>query len=356
MDTVKSNLASNGNIQVSTNVPISFQDMSPHLFQSIFALPWIRFLEPSDLFSLLSFVSNSVNNTSGAPALELLEAILAALRTSIIPSHESVGQRLTELLELRGLLPNSPTLGDVIAATVNTCLPVAHHGRLSDGPIWDASSLETSTTLAEMRWNRHLDPLPEEIDLQTFLEQKPWIGPTARTVSDLLYKQPSSREAYLHWLGTDYHTSVATCDLAMTLYAYLDAAIQQDDVLVDAESEILASQFRHLLSSNWMEPSHGVSFGVACLILIIKRSGSKSTDLLSSLLRHIQDISNDLLCSEHLVLGRRLCKLFNHEAEEIVTCIVDRSLQRVVRIFSNGATELEDALKFTNELGASITL
>jgi hypothetical protein len=90
----------------------------------------------------------------------------------------------------------------------------------------------------------------------------------------------------------------------------------------------------------------------ACFFLIIKRLGSKSKDPLSALLGHIQDLPNDQLGPEHLALSRRLRKLIHHEVEDIVTCVVDRSLQWVAPIFSSGTEDLENALKFTDELGA----
>jgi nucleolar pre-ribosomal-associated protein 1 len=254
------------------------------------------------------------------------------------------------------MLQHSSALEELIATAVNTYLPVAHCGRLSDRPIPEISSLEFSATLVETRWNHHLDRLPEELHVHTFLVQKPWTDLTTRIVSDLLYQQPSSRVAYLHWLGANHQTLVTTHDLMLSLNAYLDAAIQQEDMMGDAEKEILVSQFLGLLSNNWTESSHDArSKYVTCLFLIITRLGSKSSDLLSVLLSHIQSISNDHIDPEYLDLGRRLRKHFHHEAEEVVTYVVDRSLQRVVRIFSSDIEELEDELKFTDKLCASVT-
>ena len=354
MNVIKCGLTSQGDIQVSFyTLALSLQFLL-NLFQSAFALPWIRFLEPNDLFSLLSSVSDAVNNTPEATALGLLEAILAALKMSPIKNPETLGQRLGQLLGLRSVLGHSSVLEDMIAEAVSTCLPVAHHGRPSDGPIIEASSLQSSVTFAEMRWNHHLDLSPE-VDIQTFLVQQSWTGSTVRIVSDLLYKQAWSREAYLHWLGTDHRTSATTQELAMTLYAYLDAAIQQEDAMGDAECEILASQFWSLLSSKQTYYSLDVLPTCAALLfLIIKRSSLKPKDHLSVLLKRIQSKLDGQLGPGYLVLGRRLRGLFHHDADDVVTYIVDYSLQRVVRLFSSGTDEWENTLKFSDELGVSI--
>jgi nucleolar pre-ribosomal-associated protein 1 len=284
-----------------------------------------------------------------------LEAILAALKTCTIANPDILGPRLSQLLVLRSLLQHSSALEDMIAEAVSTCLPVAHHGRSLDDPALDLSSLEISATLAEMRWNHHLDCLPEELDIRTFLVQQSWRRSTVRIVSDLLYKQSSSREAYLRWLGAGHRTSVDSQKLATTLHAYLDAALQQADAMGDSECEILASQFWHLLSSNQTDSSRAMLPTCATLLFsIIKRSSSKPQDHLCVLLRHIQSIPNGQLDPGHLVLGRRLHELFHHEAEDIITCMVDHSLQQVVRVFSNDTEELENTLKFTDELGASV--
>jgi hypothetical protein len=284
-----------------------------------------------------------------------LEAILAALKTCTIASPEILGPRLSQLLVLRSLLQHSSTLEDMIAEAVSTCLPVAHHGRPSDGPALDLPSLEISATLAETRWNHHLDCLPEELDIRTFLVQQPWRRSTVRIMSDLLYKQSSSREAYLRWLNAGHYMSVDSYKLAATLHAYLDAAVQQADAMGDPECEILASQFWYLLSSNQTDSSRAVLLTCAALLFsIIKRLSLKPQDHLCVLLGHIQSIPNGQFDPGYLVLGRRLRKLFHHEAEDIVTCMVDHSLQQVVRIFSSDTEELENTLKFTDELGAAV--
>ena len=355
MNTVKNNLALQNDTQVSLNILITVLHVSSNLFQLALAYPWIKFLETNDLFSLLGFISSYAQVAPGSPALELLETILTALKRTTSNISGTLGQQLPQLLTLRSLLCHSSALEDMIAAAVNTYVPLAHHGYLSDGPGFETSSLETLATLAETQWNHHLDRIPEELDIQTFLTQKSWTSLTARIVSDLLYKQSTSREAYLHWLST-YYKSITTNDLCKSLSAYLDAAIQQEDVIGDAENEILASQFLHLLSYYWTESSHhGSSTYADCLFLIIQRSSSKVSDLLSVLHQHIQSIPNGHTGYQCLLLGRRLRGICHHEIEDIIAYMVDHSLQWAVRIFSGGAEELANAVGFIDDLCAPVT-
>jgi hypothetical protein len=104
----------------------------------------------------------------------------------------------------------------MIATAVKTFLPVAHHGCFQ---MILFPSVDVLAALAETRWNHRLGHPPEQLNVQTFLTQMSWTSITARIVSDLLYRQPSSREAYLHWLGANRRASITTHDL--------DALIQQ---------------------------------------------------------------------------------------------------------------------------------
>jgi hypothetical protein len=305
-------------------------------------------LENNDLFSLLAVISSRIGDVQVALAPELLAAVLAALKASTKPNSGTLGQRLPQLLALRSLSRHSSALEDMIATAVKTFLPVAHHGRLSDDLVPEIPSVDVLAALAETRWNHHLEHPPEQLNVQTFLAQTSWTTLTARTVSDILYRLPSSHEAYLHWLGANGHASITTHDLTVSLCAYLDASIQQMHAVDHTESEILASQFLRLLSTNWPEPSDAVPIPT-CLFLIIKRLASSSSDLLPVLQEHLQSVAHDHIGFEHLVLGRRLHRIFHHEADDIVTCLVDHSLQRVVRIFSSGS-EMENDLKYNDEL------
>lgn len=320
------------------------------------ALPWLKFLEANELVSFLSFVAVALNDTPTASALELLDAILVTLKTSIVSNPNVLTQELSELFALRSLLQHSPVLEDMIATAMGNLLPVAYQGLSASGPAAVVSSIDVSTALAEMRWKRHLDGLPEELDLRTFLVREPWTGSTARIVSFLLYKHPLSRQAYLHWLNVDSSVPITNHDFAMTLYAYLDAASQQGDVIGEGESEILGSRCWNLLTNDWAHSFHDMLLcSTASLFLIVKRSGSKFANAVSALLRHIQSVPNGQLSPAYLVLGRRLHQLFGHDAtRDVVTYMVDKSLESVVRMFSGSSGELEDALKLSDELGAFI--
>lgn len=319
------------------------------------AIIWVKYLEIDSLLALMDAISGKIHSNLEHRNTKILEAVLISLESATASDPEQLGQRLDQIMALRAHIPQSIILEKIIASAVSSCLPIAYDGQPIQSSSGAGSHLGALCKSAEAQWKCRWYISPENLDLSTFLMQKPWSNSIARIVSGLLYKRPASRKMYLDWLATDHIVSVAVSHLTMTTYAYLDSTIHQEDGLADTENDILKSHFSFLLSNAKaisLPPDLSHTY-VACLYMIIQRLGFKRLELLTILKEHIQSSSTGQLDIQYLILGRRLYSHCRRDAEDCITSLIDRCLSWAVQLFSSSNAESESAMGFTNSLSPS---
>lgn len=312
-------------------------------------IPWIKYLESEDLFSLLNEICNGIANAPSG-ALQLLEAVMTALKQSTTVHLETLGKYLGHLLALRSYLPHSVPLDAMIAMAVNNGLPMAHDGSLF---FTEGAHLGTMTALAETRWKHRASPLLADIDCQIFLTQDGWTEVRGQIVSNLLFVHLASRKIYFDWLAANGHT-LSLRILATTLSAYLDGAIRQGDAIQDTENDVLISQCSRILSGDMLDPSKSspdlASVCGRCIYLAVDRLRLEPTSIMSLFHSHVQSIRSSEIGTEAIMLGRRISKVLGPAAGDTVTSLVDRSMQTIVRLLSSDSDTF-DQRPIIDEIG-----
>jgi nucleolar pre-ribosomal-associated protein 1 len=198
LETIRTSLGSDNN-QVRFSSYVVHHPL-PHMrwFQVPSASIWIKYLESSDLFGLLDTLGSGIEMT-GPSTLVLLEAVLDALHSAIMPDSDSqvaLIARLPQLLALRPFLRDSDTLEDVIAAAVEMSLPAYCNGQSPNQDKFLEPAIVLFIKQSEVRWSRRLEPLSTDLPVQPFLTQQRWSTSTTKIISGLLYRRALSPDVF----------------------------------------------------------------------------------------------------------------------------------------------------------------
>ncbi|KAF7346277.1 hypothetical protein MSAN_01854900 [Mycena sanguinolenta] len=264
--------------------------------------PWIRLMEPHDLFGLLRLL-----NEEGRIDHRLLETLIAALDTA------------------------SPVLESMIATIIDACIPVAVSGRTLGH-----SGVSTSSLLmqCDTAWSSRFRLVPPSLDLQSFLFQDEiWSDSTISIITAVLYQSGCDPDTFSSWLTTDLTSRQSTAHLSQVLHAYLDSS----DFRLVSQANISAwiPHLSRLLKSLIDEKTSSIlrTNCSSCICLILARIPSTIPEFVVTLQDRIKRLPDSLLIREILTIGSWLAKHSN-QGKAAVASLIDHGMQWCIRVFA----------------------
>ncbi|KAJ6508841.1 ribosome 60S biogenesis N-terminal-domain-containing protein [Mycena sanguinolenta] len=283
-------------------------------------LPWIRFMEPHDLFGLLQLL-----HEKGRTDHRLLEVLIGAMETaikaqSIAESHS----HLNLLITLRSSLPKSTVLESMIATIIDACVPVAVSGRTLGHPGVSTSSLLMQCDVA---WSSRFRLVPPSLGLQSLLFQDEiWSDSTISIITAVLYQSGCDSDAFTSWLTTDLASCRSTAHLSQVLHAYLDSS----DLRLGSQTNISAwvPHLSRLLKSLIDEKASSIlrTDCSSCICLILARIPNTIPEFVVTLQDRIKRLPDFFLSREILTIGSWLAK-HSDEGKAAVASLIDHGMQ-----------------------------
>jgi nucleolar pre-ribosomal-associated protein 1 len=303
------------------------------------ACAWVRYLESDQLFDLLDFLEKDSRSTLNASALPPINVVLDALsNTSAFESQaeQALIQRLPQLLSLKSVLSDSHLLEQVIAIAIEASLPVSLDGH-SPVSTSSPSGLITVIKRAESRWARRNQVVGVDIDIRPFLMQDAFSDSTAKIISCLLYRQPSSHQALVDWLNPESLRKHDARYLVPILYAFVDSStpgrMPASAVKADVWLPFMSKIVQVIADVN--VPSALRRRAQDCLICILSASGTDAPKLLDAVAVEMKSASRSL-SYELLSTGVKLSSQFGSNADSVVSHLVDHGLQWCIDQFAGG--------------------
>ncbi|KAJ7863151.1 ribosome 60S biogenesis N-terminal-domain-containing protein [Mycena olivaceomarginata] len=264
--------------------------------------PWIRFMEPQDLFGLLQlFGADSQTNP------QLLEMLIAALETAVkAQSIADLHSHLHLLITLRPALPKSVILESMIATIVDACIPVA----------------------LGAAWSNRFHLVPASLDLQSLLFQDAdWSDSTISILTAVLYQSGCNSDTFSSWLTTDFASRSQTDTSAWV--PHLSRLLK---ALTDGKA---TSTLRTECSS--------------CIRLVLARIPSTIPEFLAALQHRTGRLSDSFLGREILTLGNWLAK-DSDKGKLAVAPLIEHGMQWCIRAFADPNVD-NDILDVVDDLG-----
>jgi nucleolar pre-ribosomal-associated protein 1 len=282
------------------------------------------------------------SNISSNPSIHfVLETVLGALQVSTATDSASkislnLQRKLPQLLSLRDLLPDLLLLEEVVATAVVGSLPSYCDGSRLGGELFEESTMVTVTTRSNIRWSRHLDSLPHNLQFRSFLDQKVWTASTVNILAGLLYRRLIPKDAFLSWLETDHSTRHTAEQLVPVLHAFLDASSCEGNQLMSANIMVWTNQISLLLETITDEDLSPElrSMSSSCVALIISLIPPGLSQYLKKIAEAIQALPVTSLPVELLSIGRQLHSMFPLDAAPLSTALADHGMQWAVRQFA----------------------
>ncbi|KAJ7759032.1 ribosome 60S biogenesis N-terminal-domain-containing protein [Mycena olivaceomarginata] len=265
--------------------------------------PWIRFMEPQDLFGLLQlFGADSQTNP------QLLEMLIAALETA-----------------------------SMIATIVDACIPVALALLVRSGAAWS---------------NRfHL--VPASLDLQSLLFQDAdWSDSTISILTAVLYQSGCNSDTFSSWLTTDFASRRSTGHLSQVLHAYLDSS----DLRLGSQTDTSAwvphlSRLLKALTDGKATSTLRTECS-SCIRLVLARIPSTIPEFLAALQHRTGRLSDSFLGREILTLGNWLAK-DSDKGKLAVAPLIEHGMQWCIRAFADPNVD-NDILDVVDDLAALV--
>ncbi|KAF8208911.1 ribosome 60S biogenesis N-terminal-domain-containing protein [Mycena galopus ATCC 62051] len=289
--------------------------------------PWVRFMEPQDLFRLLQLFGEA-----GHTDHHLLEMLIAALETAVkAQSIADLHSHLHLLIALRSLLPTSAVLESMVATIVDACVPVALSGRTLEHADVSTSSLLMQCDAA---WSSRVHLVPGSLDLQSLLFQDGiWSDSTISIITAVLYQSSCDSDTFSAWLTTDLASRRSTAHLSRVLHAYLDSS----DLCLGPQANASAwiPHLSRLLKSLTDQKVSSIlrTDCASCICLILARIPSIIPEFVVTLQDRIKRLSESSLSREILTVGSWLAKN-SDQGKVAVASLIDHGMQWCIRAFA----------------------
>jgi nucleolar pre-ribosomal-associated protein 1 len=316
---------------------LSNNDQAP--FQVSSAVIWTKYFQATDLFDLLDTLGTAIEMTDSS-TLNLLDAVLVALQSAIASDTESevalVG-RLPQLLKLRPLLCDSDTLEEMIAAAVEVCIPAHCDEQPLRTETPDEVDIVSLLKRSEVRWSRHLEPLPTNLPIHSFLMQERWSISTTKIISGLIYRRLLSPDIFFPWLSTEHCATREVQHFVPILQTFLDVCASEDRTLPAPGNDVWNSHLARLVQTvvdESLSPDLRAT-ACSCVSHLLKLNPNRIAESVAVMVDHIQALPVTSLTAETLVAGRRFHEMSSAHSEPLLTTLVDHGIQWAVRYFSD---------------------
>lgn len=270
---------------------------------------WIRYLQSEQLFELLDRMYDSLKSRSESWILLLLGNVLLALQQSSASdanSEAGLRDRLPILLAIRSYLPDSTALEDMIAVALDSSSPICLDGRSISQS--DADDMGSLLHRSETRWRSRLQPLPVELQLAGFLEQKTWSDATVKIVNRILHATPLPNNAFASWIKSEACRQRATSHLVSIFYTYFDSVHSRSKDIAPPESDDWIPYFSRLVPvvSDDQQPQKVRETAACCLSFMLAVMPTTVDHLVTLLVQHIETLPTNAITVEVLDVGARL--------------------------------------------------
>ncbi|KII96154.1 hypothetical protein PLICRDRAFT_151289 [Plicaturopsis crispa FD-325 SS-3] len=314
--------------------------------ETIPAVLWISYMEQSDLYDLFDFVCDNGGDTVDSPFLDVLGAILDAAAKSLHKAdiatapESALRSRLTRLLALRRVLPNSLVLENLIATALDAHLPAYPDGQSLLVNNLEPLQLYKISLRSEDRWSRQSHSTPEHLTIRAFLDQSSWSDSTARIISSMLYRQHFPADIFLEWLGTNECFALTTRHLATTLLAFFDSNESLGD-LRSEDCQCMNAHISRLVATIADSPSPRDLRVVCkdCVLSISQAIPSFRGQVAAHVKSAIDALPVETITLELVSLGRRLHTTIPLGIEVIL--VLNQGLQWAVRYLSGAHEDVE---------------
>ena len=336
------------------DTPFHVSDTS---FKVQFALLWVQYINPEELFTLLDTLASSIDGMVSPSVLEIVKHILQAIHSisqSESASHSEgfLTQRLPQLLSLRSILPDSETLESMVATAIEATIPIGLDGsfvRSGDAEVDVVSVLKRS----KMRWTRRSVPLPGDFQIQPFLTQETWTEATVKIVRGWLYKRASAsdRGAFESWLGSQACLGRSNEQLVPVVHAWLDTTRSRGGDLSGFDGEVSKRIFARLVDVVLDEEASSLLRAQAEIATcqLISLTPEQSEAMFGRLATMLELKPLTAVTPELLSLVTGIHKIAGQDAKAVVSSVVDRGIQWAIRQFSE-EEEDEGAARVIEEL------
>ncbi|KAJ6584939.1 ribosome 60S biogenesis N-terminal-domain-containing protein [Mycena capillaripes] len=296
--------------------------------------PWIRYMEPQDLFGLLELFGKEKQADS-----HLLEIIIAAMETTVnAESITDLHTHLNLLTALRSSLPKSMILESMIATIANACVPVALSGRTLGHAGISTSSLLMKCDAA---WSNRFHLVPPSLNLESLLFQEEWSDSTIKILSAILYQSGCDSDVFSSWLTTGLASCRPTAHLSQVLHAYLDSSPQLDHTSY-ADAAVWTPHLSRLLGSltDGKIASTLRTDCSSCICLILARIPSTIPEFVTTLQDRIKRLPESSLTRECLTIGAWLAK-HSDKGNSAIASLIDHGMQWCIRAFAGSDVDME---------------
>ncbi|KAK7048326.1 ribosome 60S biogenesis N-terminal-domain-containing protein [Favolaschia claudopus] len=297
--------------------------------------PWIRFMEPHDLLSLLQLFDQGQQAD-----IDLLKLLVAGLE-NIVKTHSAVDwhKHLPLLVKLRSTLPGSTSLENVIATIVIACVPVGLSGRAPSHSTGSASLIERCDTA----WTSRSHLITTLLDVQLLLFQdEVWSDSAVDIIIGVLYQSGCEPDTFLSWLASDSASSRSVAHLSQVLHAYADSSDFRSDP--QAKPAIWMPHLSRMLES--LADAHVSTLTrancSACICLVLARIPNSIPEFVVPLQERIKRLAIPSLDEYILSVGLWLAKN-SAEGKDAVASLIDHGMQWCIHAFSTSDAGAEVA-------------
>ncbi|TFK65850.1 hypothetical protein BDN72DRAFT_178326, partial [Pluteus cervinus] len=313
---------------------------------------WPHYLNSSDLFGLFDLLTSSTHDLDSQHIIALLESVLDGIKLSISlePASESLlSTKLSQLLSLGTLLPQSAVLEQVTALAVDVSLPLGCKGTLTETE--SSGTLDSVIKRAETRFARRqsddqVSSLPLDMARQA-LEQPFWSKSTITVLTGLIYRRSLPEDVFLGWLNTESCAGRSVDEFVEVFHAFLDVESQTEGL----EEAVLKACVLHTPRLLETLTSQGSSSSdlvrtrcVECLGLLAGADEGVAKKVFSKTLGYVKKLPVDWLCLEIVELVN-LCYVAKSKSksklglEALCVAVVEHGFQWGVRVLSNEGDE-----------------
>ena len=306
------------------------------------AIAWIKYMPQTDVTHLLaelitcvrSWVGASIGSDSLTVLRPLIEELLVALSTK--SSLDWLQKHLSGLVLLRKHIIDMPRLDDTIAVSVNASLPL---GIDSSFVTEDQPPFAAILEQAESKWTLRLSRLPDEIQVQPFLNSTPWSKSTSAIITGMIYRSASARQAYQQWLWMDgAATSVPTTLLVPSFHAFLETASKTKFESHEKLYRRLWSKFVLALLKQSQERQVQRRLRT-CMVSFFKQAASLQSSFAEDFCAKLSKTPFDII-PEALDLASALAQQSGGEGKKLCQAVINHALQWAVRFLSGTKSNL----------------
>ncbi|THH13851.1 hypothetical protein EW146_g6413 [Bondarzewia mesenterica] len=315
---------------------------STDVSQVVHAILWIPYLELDALLTLFDELVQNIQNVADPAVVSLLESILASFERNATTSNiaSDLHSRLSQLLSLDVLFPQSVTLHKIIVLAIEYGLPVGLDGLNLDAGFAQTVALSLVVKNMKSRWAQRLNAGNEDIAIMPFFAKDTWTDEIIRILAGLLYTSPPSRKACREYLGQNLSASRPLVHFAPVLHAFLDSA-SHDEFFAEPIEPVWTEHFTNL-TKGILDIHQSVrhrSICASCVSSIVIHFPSRRTEFLQILQRELQSLTLDVITADALEVTQQLLCNLPKDIHDFAMPFVDHALQWASRYFTSDSSD-----------------